>query len=261
VTRLVLVGTRNSVVQNKFVGLNVADGTTAWQFLNVGSQGGDGLEMGSTSSPAMFIGSQLYFTTRARVNGSAHTLWAINFTASSARLAWGRDLGNIDAAPTLDFTLNRILVGTVGGSVYALEPATGATVWSRSFGDGAVKTFISYHEAYARLYFATNTTVWGIPASGELRNDWSLGGLFSPTRPLTHYPTTRTYVGSCADAGCKSARLIELDAENAWSAPKALTMERIGGLGPVTIDRSQTPALLLAGSRTSRVVAIELPLP
>jgi len=261
VTKRILVGTRNILGTNGFHALNVLDGSTAWSFTNTVPQGGDGLAMGIMTSPALILGSQVVFTSRNRFGGSQHTVWALNFTAGSASFAWASDLGDIDAAPTHDFTLNRVVVGTNGGSVYALNPASGATVWNRSFGNGAVKSFVYYHAAIGRLYFATNNTVWAIPSSGATGSDWSVGGLFSPTRPLTHFTTTRTYVGACNDLACASGRLIELDSANSWATPKTLDLAGVGGLGPVTIDRSQTPALLHSGSRTGRVVAVEVPLP
>ena len=262
VTKRILVGTRNTLAPNAFVAINVLNGVTGWTFTNIGSQGGDGLSMGIMSSPALILGAQVVFTSRARLGGSAHTVWALDFSAAGASLAWTRDLGDIDAAATHDFTLNRVIVGTNGGSVHALDPmASGATLWSRSFGNGAVKTFVYYHAAIGRLYFATNDTVWAIPASGATGSDWSRGGLFSPTRPLAHFGTTRSYVGACNDAACASGRVIELDSANGWATQKTLDLAGVGGLSPVTIDRSQSPALLHAGSRSGRAVAVELPLP
>ena len=83
----------------------------------------------------------------------------------------------------------------------------------------------------------------------------------TPTRPLLHFGTSRVYVGACADAACTDGRLVELDSTDAWSTPKFFDLAGSGGLGPVTIDRTQSPAMAQAGSRTGRVHAVALPLP
>ncbi|KAB2965654.1 MAG: PQQ-binding-like beta-propeller repeat protein, partial [Thermoanaerobaculia bacterium] len=258
-TGRILFGSRNAAGANGFHALNVLTGATAWSFTNAVGQGGDGQAMGLVSGPALILGSRAVFASRTRSGGSAGSVWALDFTAGTVALAWRRDLGDIDGAPTHDWTAGRVIVGTNGGTVYALDPSSGATAWSRSFADGAIRTWIYYDAASARLYFASNTSVRAIPASGATGSDWVVSGLISPTRPILHFGTTRSYLGACADAGCTNGRVIELDAAGSWSAPKTLDLPGLGGLGPVTIDRSQN--LLHAGSRSGRVVAVSVPLP
>ncbi|HSM14468.1 MAG TPA: hypothetical protein VLA66_10420, partial [Thermoanaerobaculia bacterium] len=189
-TGLILFGTRNASGPNGFHAVDVSDGTTAWSFTNAPGQGGNGQEMGIVSGPALILGSRVVFTSRTRFGGSAHSVWALDFTASAASLAWARDLGDVDAAPTHDWNLNRVLVGTVGGAVYALNPASsGATVWTRSFGNGAIRTWIYYDPSVSRVMFATDSAVRAIPASGASGSDWLVSGLISPTRPILHFGT------------------------------------------------------------------------
>jgi hypothetical protein len=259
VTDRLLFGSRNAVAANGFHAVNVLTGATAWSFTNSVPQGGNGQAMGLVSGPALILGSRVVFASRTRAGGSPGSVWALDITAGSAALAWRRDLGDIDGAPTHDWTSDRVIVGTNAGAIYALSPATGAPVWTRAFADGAVRGWIYYDPTSARFYFATSTAVRAIPASGATGSDWVVSGLFSPSRPILHFGTTRTYLGACADAGCANGRVIELDAANSWAAPKVLDLAGLGGLGPVTIDRSQN--LLHAGSRTGRVVAVALPLP
>jgi hypothetical protein len=258
-TDRILFGSRNAVAANGFHALDVLTGATAWSFTNTVPQGGNGQAMGLVSGPALILGSRVVFASRTRSGGSAGSVWALDITAGSASLAWRRDLGDIDGAPTHDWTSNRIVVGTNGGAVHALNPADGATVWTRNFADGAVRGWIYYDPTSARLYFATSSSVRAIPVSGATGSDWVVSGLTSPSRPILHFGTTRTYLGVCADVACTNGRVIELDSANSWSAPKTLDLAGVGGLGPVTIDRSQN--LLHAGSRSGRVVAVALPLP
>jgi outer membrane protein assembly factor BamB len=256
------VGSRLAAAANSMNALNVLTGATLWSFTNSVGQGGNGQAIGLISSKAYAdtAGNIVYFASRRRSGGSSNTVWAVGYGTGSPVLLWARDLGDIDGSLTSDFTSNRMLVGTNAGEVYALDPATGATVWSRSFGDGAVKTFVYFDSVRSRLYFATNTKVWSIPASGATGSDWSVT-LNSPTRPLLHFGTSRVYVGACADVACANGRLVELDSANAWATPKSFDLAGGGGLGPVTIDRTQSPAMAQAGSRTGRVHAVALPLP
>jgi len=258
-TGRILVGSRNAVGANGFHAIDVLTGATAWSFTNSVPQGGNGQAMGMVSGPALILGSRVVFASRTRSGGSPGSVWGLDITAGSASLAWRRDLGDIDGAPTHDWTANRVIVGTNGGAVHALLPTTGATVWSRNFADGAIRGWIYYDPASTRLYFASNSSVRAIPASGATGSDWVVTGLTSPTRPILHFGTTRTYLGACADVACANGRVIELDAANAWATPKTVDLAGIGGLGPVTIDRNQN--LLHAGSRSGRVVAVALPLP
>lgn len=258
-TDRILVGSRNAVGANGFHAINVLTGATAWSFTNSVPQGGNGQTMGMISGPALILGSRVVFASRTRSGGSPGSVWALDITAGAASLAWRRDLGDIDGAPTHDWTGDRVIVGTSGGAVHALLPTTGATVWSRNFADGAIRSWIYYDPTPARLYFASSSSVRAIPASGATGSDWVVSGLTSPTRPILHFGTTRTYLGACADVACANGRVIELDAANSWATPKTVDLAGIGGLGPVTIDRSQN--LLHAGSRSGRVVAVALPLP
>ena len=256
------VGTRLAAAANSMNALNVLTGATLWSFTNAVGQGGNGQAIGLISSKAYVdtVGNIVYFASRRRSGGSSNTVWAVGYGTGSPVLLWTRDLGDIDGSLSSDFTNNRLLVGTNSGAVFALNPATGATVWSRSFADGAVKTFAYFDSALQRIYFATSTKVWSIPPSGATGSDWSVT-LNSPTRPLLHFGTSRVYVGACADIACASGRLVELDSANAWATPKNFDLAGGGGLGPVTIDRTQSPAMAQAGSRTGRVHAIALPLP
>jgi outer membrane protein assembly factor BamB len=264
--RLLLVGTRISGGTNALYALKIADGTVAtnWPFTNTVAQLGDGKAMGIVSGPAFVdaAAQRAYFATRAStvVGGSANTVWAVDFASGSPHLAWAVAVGDIDGAVTQDWTANHMLVGTNTGAVLALDPTSGATVWSRSFGDGPVKDFVYYSSVNARFYFSTTSTVWSIPASGATGSDWSVAA-FAPSRPLLHAGTTRTYVGGCATAACSAGRVIELDSANSWATPKTFDVPASGGLGAVVIDRNQSPAMLFAGSRGGRIYAIVDPLP
>ena len=86
-TQRILFGTRNAGGSNGFHAIDVLTGATAWSFTNTVPEGGDGQAMGIVSGPALILGSQVVFTSRTRAGGSAHTVWALDFTAGSATFA------------------------------------------------------------------------------------------------------------------------------------------------------------------------------
>ena len=264
--RLLLVGTRTSGGSNALYALKVADGTVApnWPFTNGVGQNPDGTgALGIISGPAFVdaTAQRVYFTTRASTSGgSTRTAWAVNLATAIPQRLWSSTIGDVDGAFTQDFATGNLLVGTNSGAVFALNPANGTTVWSRAFNDGPVKDFIYYSSANTRLYFATTTKVWSIPASGATGSDWSVTAV-APSRPLLHFGTTRTYVGACTNASCVDGRLIELDSATSWASPKTYDISGAGGLGGVVIDRGQSPAVAFAGSRSGRIYAVQLPLP
>ncbi len=257
------MGSRDSSGANHGLhAVRISDGTTAWSFTNTSAQGGDDQTIGIISGTALgdATGERIYFTSRTRSGGSSNTFWALDVSSGSPQLLFAQALGDIDSSVTRDYSRDRLLVGTLGGAVHSIPMAGGAGT-SRSFGDGPIKVFVFYDSGQDRLYFATDTAVHGVPADLTVTNDdWEVSGLVSPTRPLRHFGTSRTYVGACG-ATCADGRLIELDAADSWSTQTTYDIPGTGGLGGVIIDRSQSPALLHAGSRSGRIVAVQVPLP
>ena len=150
-----------------------------------------------------------------------------------------------------------MIVGTNGGAVFALKPTTGATVWTRAFANGAMRQ-LDLLPLGVRLYFTTDYRS-GDPV--ERRHRQRLVGrrpdLADPAdaalRNHPHLPRRLRRRGLHQRPGDRARPA------NSWATPKTLDLAGLGGLGPVTIDRSQD--LLHAGSRSGRVVAVEMPLP
>lgn len=161
---LLFVPTRSASAPNRVVALNPANGQVLWSFDNGG--GSNAIGIIAAGATVDYSTNRLYFTSRTRTGGSNHTVWALSFTNAGATLLWSRALGSSDAAPTL--YAGRLYVGTNAGEVYALDPATGATMWSYSTGGGPVKGFISPETTALprRLVFSTTSTVWALWDNG-----------------------------------------------------------------------------------------------
>jgi outer membrane protein assembly factor BamB len=178
---LLFVGTRNATSANTLYALNHTTGAIVTQFNNGGGANAIGIITGITVDYAT---KYVYFTSRASGIGAPHTLWCLNASTGDTLVkVWSRDVGDIDGSPVLYG--GKLYVGNNDGEVKALNPATGADVWTYagSQGTGPVKGYVFPHfgSSPLRLYFATNTTVWAV--------DHGVGGLswsIAPTRPRRH---------------------------------------------------------------------------
>jgi outer membrane protein assembly factor BamB len=249
---LVLVGTRNSTNPNSFFGLHLADGTVAWEFKNLVGQGGEGLAMGVIGGQASvdYPNRRVYFASRARAGGSAHTVWCLDLTATAATLRWGRDLGDIDGSPVL--RAGRLYVGTNAGKVYALDPDTGVSLWSTEFAvppaEAGVKGLV--WPAGSRLYFTTLGAIWALDDMGD---HWA-----NPVSVPVTSPSVPAFTGTYVYVGSGDGKLYELDT--------ALGSVRSAALaGPTTAVGSPAMdfqnGLVYVGSDAGRVYAVPVPLP
>jgi outer membrane protein assembly factor BamB len=190
------VGTRNASTANAFVGLDPTTGGRNWAFDNGGGASGIGIINGQAAVDAS--ANRVYFASRARAGGSNGTLWCLSFTNATASLcsgSWPRALGDIDGSPVL--AGSALYVGTNGGTVYAVDPATGTTLWSNALGDGAIKGFVwpVYNASPGVFYVSTTNKVHRLTyTSGSAATvTWSasIAGASIP-----YYDGARLYLGS-----------------------------------------------------------------
>src|SRR5262249_31993140 len=127
--------------------------------------GGDGTgPIGPISGGASvdYAGKRVFFASRARVGGSANTLWCLNLTAAGLTFAWAAPYGDIDGSPVLRG--GKLYVGNNAGDVIAVDPGDGTEVWRYATGDGPVKGFVFPDRS--NLYFSTTSKVWGLADQG-----------------------------------------------------------------------------------------------
>ena len=260
---LVMAGTRNSAAPAAFFGLNLADGTIAWSFTNTVAQGGDDLAIGIISSDPVvdWATQRVYFASRERAGGSADTVWCLNFTESGATRQWARALGDVDGSPILSG--GRLYVGTNSGEVHALDPATGADLWTQPFdaSDGPVKGYVWPRFGTSELLFSTTNRLWSITDNGTgatVNPNWPETAIPNPSIPLAFSLAGTPYVW----VGSSDGRLYQLDL-SAVDPPASKTSVMLGD-GSATVG---SPALDVVqqinyvGTEEGRLYAVSLPLP
>jgi len=202
-----------------------------------------------------YANDRIYFASRARAGGSSDTLWCLSFNGTGFTKEWSVALGDIDGAPVL--YQGRLYVGTNNGSVYAVNPDTGATHWSYdASGDGAVKGFITPQAAPTlprRLYFSTTTRLWSITDNdGSASFGWSVTSVPGPSIPLAPFGGDVLYVGS------SDSRLHQLDAATGAVQTSIVLGDGTAAIGGPALDVSNSMAYV--GSESGAVYGVELPL-
>ena len=253
---LVFVGSRTATADNAMYALNTADGTLAFSFNNGGGAGGIGII--NSAATVDYANTRIYFASRARSGGSSDTLWCLSFNGTSFAKVWSAALGDIDSAPMV---LNgRLYVGNNSGTIYAIDAASGATIWSYATSDGPVKGYVMPEYttgtpttgAPRKLYFSTTTTVWAINDIGSsATSGWSVTSIAGPSLPLAPYRDTHLYVGST------DGRLYQLDTSG------TVTTSVMLGDGSATVGSPAldvTDSVAYVGSESGAVYAIQLPL-
>jgi outer membrane protein assembly factor BamB len=129
---LVIYGTHymcNTTISNKIYALNATNGNIVWTFNTAGTSQVDyfnGLAIDPSRNLAFGV---TWKTDPAR---SQYTLWAIRTTNGTR--PWALDLGAIEAPPVL--ANGGLYVASYGGTLYKLDPATGATLWQEAVPSG-----------------------------------------------------------------------------------------------------------------------------
>jgi outer membrane protein assembly factor BamB len=249
---LLFVGTRNTTAANELVALSPATGVeiAAKTFTNSSAQGGDDRAIGIINGVMGSYGNwKVYFTTRARTGGSPGTVWCVDASGTGITKSWSReDLGDIDGSPVV--YQGRVYVGTNGGWVYALDAATGATMWSWNTGTGEpIKGYVTPHWGASplRLYLSTSSKVWAIN-DGASSPTWSITAN-APSVPLLRYGTTTLYYGDGAGV------LHQVDTST--GAQTNLTLAAGVALGAPTYDN--VSGMIHVGSTAGIVYGVAVP--
>jgi hypothetical protein len=209
-----------------------------------------------------YTGNRSYFLSTA----PAGVLWAFDLGPAGVP---GLTLSSLPSANPLAlgfggqgspvFRNGRLYYGLSNGDVrvYRLSDAKQSTLGA---GDGGVKGFVFPDRRDGRLYFSTNTYVWGalddiVSADPMLAVEWMVTDIPNPSIVL-HWPNTNhLYVGG------GDGRLYEIDVSSATpqSTKKSVLLESGSQIGAPSLDGPN--GLVLVGSATGVVYAVRVPLP
>jgi outer membrane protein assembly factor BamB len=248
-----MVGSRNASGGNSFFGLDPIDGTTVWTFDNGGGASGIGIISGAAAVDAST--NRVYFGSRALAGGSSGTLWCLTFsdtTSSLCNASWPLSLGDIDGSPVL--AGGRLYVGTNGGTVYSLDPTSGATIWSVALGDGSIKDYVWPQFGANYFYVSTGTKVWSLSDSGTSTPtmNWSFS-IAGPSTPYYDAGTGSLFVGS-TDGKLHQLSSLQL------ATPVELTEVIGAGTAVVGSPAMDASGLLDVGTESGAVYSVTIPL-
>jgi fibronectin type 3 domain-containing protein len=261
---VLMVGTRNAAAANSLVGLApkavgaTVNGGTLWTFDNGGGATGIGVINGDASIDS--VSNRVYFTSRKRAGGSAGTVWCVNFTDTlnatptlcNGGVGWPVALGDIDGSPVL--ANGALYVGTNAGVVYALNPLTGATIWSKDLLDGPIKGYVWPVFFSNVFYVATTNKVFKLTYPGGVTANvtWT-ANVAGASIPFLSTSGAKLYVGST------DGKLHQLD--TATGADSALTLGAgTSAVGSPSVDAAATP-LLDVGADDGTIYSIAIPYP
>ena len=157
---VVMFGTYDVAGDNRFYGLNLADGSVAWVFDNGGGANG----IGPISTGCALSGTRVFFTSLGNTGGSQDSVWALDFTGTTVAKAWSANAGDVVTSastrpPGTVCPDGCVYVGNAAGEVHKLSASTGAPIWATPYltGDGPLKGFVS-RDFFGNLsVFSTNT--------------------------------------------------------------------------------------------------------
>ncbi len=206
---LLVVGTRNgaSTTANRIVGIDGNTGATVWQ--TIGNSGGVAKMDIISSSPAIdFVNHAVWVTSRSGGGTAQPSLWKLN-PNSGAVLATAA-LGDTDTDPTLSIPSDVLFVGNNAGTIFAINPATAATLKSVAGGDGAIISFpitLGLTSPYT-VIFSGQTAVHAMKydkTANTFTSLWSTT-ISGPSAPIGFTGGAKVYVGSA------DGKVHELDA-------------------------------------------------
>jgi hypothetical protein len=250
------MGTRDAGAPNALVALDVQNGAPQWSFVNSAAQNGTDQDIGIISGGASinYNTHRVFFASRAAASGSSNTVWCVNFAADPPQLVWAQPIGDVDGSPILYGGV--LYVGTNGGDLYALNPASGAVRWSRALGDGPVKGHVFPQFPTSNVLLSTNTKLWSIADNGgssTINSGWPVTTIPSPSTPMFVPGTTKILVGSTL------GRLYQVDAITPASVQVVTLGDGTPAVGAATMDILNS--MLYVGTSQGVIYGVAFPLP
>jgi outer membrane protein assembly factor BamB len=261
---LVIVGTHNtgSTTTNEIVGVNADTGAAVWTVIGgtssaVSCGGVCNLDIISSTPAVDYVNNAIWVTSR-NANSVAATvnrpdLWKID-PSTGAILSTVNLGGDIDSAPSVPILGDFVFVGANSGTLYAIDPATLATVasFTPAPADGAIKGFPVVLGAALpyTIIFSTNGNVNAVSFDGATFTPLWKTPISAPSTPISAPGLTTVYVGS------SDGKIHELDLTTG-----ADNKQRIVDTSATVGDPSLDVALnrIIVGSTDGRVYAFTFP--
>jgi outer membrane protein assembly factor BamB len=261
---LVVVGMHDTgtTTANEIAGINANTGATVWTVVggtsSAASCGGVcNLDIVSSTPAVDYVNNAIWVTSR-NANSVAATvnrpdLWKIDPSTGSI-LSTVNLGGDIDSAPSLPLLSDFVFVGANGGTLYAINPATLATVasFTPAPANGAIKGFpvvLGVALPYT-IIFSTNGNVNAVSFDGVAFTFLWKTPITAPSTPISAPGLTTVYVGS------SDGKIHELDLTTG-----ADNKQRIVDTGATVGDPSLDVVLnrIIVGSTDGRVYAFTFP--
>jgi hypothetical protein len=196
---LLVVGTRNAATTstNQIEGIDGNTGATLWQTIGNGNAGA-AMDIISSTPAVDFVNHAIWVTSRSNGGTAQPSLWKLN-PNTGAVLAKAA-LGDTDSDPTLSVPADVLFVANNAGTIFAINPVSGATLKSVAGGDGAIITFpvvLGLTSPYT-VIFSGQTAVHAMTynkSSNTFTSLWSTT-VSGPSAPVAFTGFGKVYVGS-----------------------------------------------------------------
>jgi PQQ-like domain len=196
---LLVVGTRNGATTstNQILGMDGNTGATLWQTIGNGNAGAP-MDIISSTPAVDFVNHAVWVTSRSKGGTAQPSLWKLN-PNTGAVLATAA-LGDTDADPTLTIPSDVLFVANNAGTIFAINPVTGATLKSVAGGDGAIISFpiaLGFASPYT-VIFSGQTQVHAMTfnkSTNTFTNLWATA-VAGPSAPIGFTGSGKVYVGS-----------------------------------------------------------------
>ncbi|MHB8527751.1 MAG: outer membrane protein assembly factor BamB family protein, partial [Candidatus Acidiferrales bacterium] len=196
---LFVVGTRNSTTTsgNEIVGIDGNTGATVWQ--TVGATGSvPPMDMIVSTPVISFSRSTIWVTSHSSGSTTQPSLWDLD--ANTGKVLATDNLGDIDSSPVLTPDESTLFVGNNAGTVYAIDPSTGAVLASFVGGDGAIIDYplvVGFGSPYT-VVFSGATGIHALNYNANAKTFTALWNttIKTPSAPISVFGISDVYVGS-----------------------------------------------------------------
>ncbi|MGH9685111.1 MAG: PQQ-binding-like beta-propeller repeat protein [Candidatus Acidiferrales bacterium] len=197
---LVVLGTDNGGTTrgNQIIGLDGNSGAAVWT--TTGNANGVSPVDIIVSTPLVdYVNGAIWVTSRSAGGTAQPSLWKLD--PDTGKVLFSAKLGDTDSSPSLSLPGDILFVGNNAGTLYAINPITGAILKSFAGGDGAIVGFpvvIGFSSPYT-VVFSGVTSVHAVTfnkTTGAFTQLWTPVTIDTPSAPTGATNLGKVYVGA-----------------------------------------------------------------